>query len=133
MRILAVIQKNVSFIALLLALAALPLPAQEEKSEERLRFNIDYTRSRYSDSLSFCEFYALLPRKQLTYLPDGGSFKAEFKVTAEVFLQDSLVSSKIWKNVNHTDSLSTIESGQNLFFLNHFILSEGDYEMSLLI
>ncbi|HNS72331.1 MAG TPA: GWxTD domain-containing protein [bacterium] len=134
MRILAVIRSSVSFIALLLTFAALPLYAQDgTKSEERLRFNIDYTRSRYSDSLSYCEFYALLPRKQLTYLPDGEGFKAEFKVTAEVFLQDSLVASKIWKNVNHADTLSSVESGQNLFFLNHFILSDGEYEMSLQI
>ncbi|HOT96032.1 MAG TPA: GWxTD domain-containing protein [bacterium] len=119
-----------------LALAALLQPAagqETQKSEPQFRFNIDYARSYYSDSLTYCELYAVIPRKQLTYLQDQGRFKAEFKATAEVFRQDSLVGSKIWRNVNYVDSLADISGDQSLFCLNHFILPDGDYTLAFTI
>jgi GWxTD domain-containing protein len=128
------IRREVLRVILLLFVTFLPAAAQEAKqAESQFRFNIDYTRSLYSDTLTYFEFYAVLPRQQLTYVPDEGRFKAEFKVTAEVFLQDSLTASKIWRNVNYADSLGGIDAEQSLFCLNHFVLPEGGYDMALKI
>ena len=104
-----------------------------DKSESQFPISIDYARFQYSDSLTYFELYAAVPRRLLTYQPEQGRYKAEFKATAEVFLQDSLVAVKVWKNVNHVDSLSAIEAQQSLFCFNHFLLPVGDFEMSLQI
>ncbi|HNW59523.1 MAG TPA: GWxTD domain-containing protein [bacterium] len=134
MRLHSLIRERVSRIILVFMAAALPAIAQEaQETKANFRFNIDYTRAHYSDSLTYLEIYAVIPRRQLTYLPDQGRYKAEFKATAEVFLQDSLVSSKVWRNVNYADSLAQVSGEQSLFCLNHFILPDGDFEMSLRI
>ncbi len=119
-----------------LVLIALLVPAAGQETQEskpQFRFNLDYARSHYSDSLTYCELYAVVPRKQLSYLPEQGRYKAEFKATAEVFAQDSLVASKIWRNVNYADSLAGISGEQSLFCLNHFVLADGEYTIAFTI
>jgi GWxTD domain-containing protein len=134
MRFISVIRRAALCTGLSLLAVAFHLQAQEAaQAEPKFRFNIDYSRFHYSDSLTFCEFYASLPRHQLKFAPDQGRFKAEFKVTAEIYAQDSLVASKIWKNVNYADSLAAVSLDQSLFCLNHFILPDGSYEMALQI
>ena len=128
------VRKTVLWFGALLLTTTIGVQAQQaQQIEPQFRFNIDYSRFRYADTLTYVEFYAALPRQQLTFVPDQQRYKAEFKVTAEIFLQDSLVASKIWKNVNYADSLADIDADQSLFCLNHFVMPDGNYEMALQI
>ncbi len=112
-------------------IAAGSIRAQETSDKARFQFNVDYNRFRYSDSLTYLEFSASLLRSFLLYQPDAERFAGEFIVDARIYAKDSLVASKQWKNVNHVDSLAEINDTQRLFVLNHFLLPDGDYTMSV--
>ena len=132
------IVKNMAVV--ILALACLlyePAAGQSQtdpgKSTERLRFVVDYTRFRYTDSLMFVEFSASLERSMLKYVADGAKFRGEFLVTAELLAQDSVINRKIWKNVNQVDSLAELVEGQRLFCLNNFVLPAKPFKIRLTI
>ncbi len=128
---------NKSFVYFLLVLVALTNTltgwaqtetetADQAKTGPKLKFSVDYSRFRYSDSLNFLEFSASVDRSLLRYVPDGEKFKAEFIVTAEVIDRDSVVARKGWRNVNTIDSLAEIDMGQRLYAVNNFVLPPRD-------
>ncbi len=100
-------------------------------ANERLRFAVDCSRYRYSDSLMFVEFAASLDRSQLKYVADKAKFKGEFLVTADLLEQDSVINRKMWKNVNQVDSLAELGEGQRLFCLNSFVVPLKPHKIRL--
>lgn len=104
---------------------------QSQAAENKFQFTIDYSRFRYSDSLTYLELYAAIPRQPLAFLPHEGRFKAEYIARAEIFAGDSLYASKVWKSVNYAERIEEVNPDQILFCLNYFILPPGQYEASL--
>ncbi|HPI71953.1 MAG TPA: GWxTD domain-containing protein [bacterium] len=100
---------------------------------QNLHFVADYSQFRYSDSLMYVEFSASVDREMLVYIADGGRFKGEFLVTAELLQQDSVVSRKMWRNVNQVDSLAEIVPGQKLYCMNSFVVSPQPSRIRLTI
>ena len=113
--------------------AILSSAQQTPQQEPQIPFTLDASQFRFSESQTFLEFYAALPRSALTYVPDGDQFIAEFIVTAEILKQQELVDSKKWRNLNHVDSLKHISDLQRLHCVNNFILNPGDYQLSVKI
>jgi GWxTD domain-containing protein len=130
-----------TIVVVLLAVMSLSGKPAAENSQERkpvrqadkLRFVVDYTRFRYSDSLMYVEFSASVERSMLKYSADGAKFRGEFIATAELVEQDSVVGRKSWKNVNLVDSLSEIMVGQRLYCMNNFVLPHKPYKIRLKI
>jgi GWxTD domain-containing protein len=105
--------------------------ADQGKAVPKLKFTVDHSRFRYSDSLTFVEFTASLDRSQLRYIPDGNQFKSEFIITAEVVDRDSVIGRKAWRNVNSVDSLTHIGEGQRLYAINNFVLPPKETRIRL--
>ena len=106
---------------------------QEQTKVPAIPFTLDASQFRYSDTQTYLEFCAALPRSVLTYVPDGEQFVAEFIVTAEIVKDDSVIGVKKWRNINHVDSLKHITDQQRLHCINNFILDQGDYNLRLTI
>lgn len=105
--------------------------ADKAKAVPKLKFSVDYSRFRYSDSLTFVEFSTSIDRSLLRYIADVNKFKAEFIVTAEVVLKDSVIGRKAWKNVNTVDSLTQLAEGQRLYAINNFVLPQKETRIRL--
>ncbi len=124
-----------SLLALLLAVLCFPtaVSAQEPDTvavEEHIRFNVDYAGYRSTDNRIYLETYISLVRSDLTYVAtEENRFRAAFNVTVDALVDDKVVDSKSWNNVNIADSLSAISEGQQLFTLTYFDLEEGEYAL----
>ncbi|MDZ7725264.1 MAG: GWxTD domain-containing protein [candidate division KSB1 bacterium] len=99
--------------------------------ESEFFLNLDWTRFRGNDSLTYFEFSGAVSRNLPTYQQENDRYSGEFIVDAAVFQHDSLIERKIWRNVDHVDSLSQVQSDKMLSFINHFFLSPGNYQLSL--
>lgn len=95
--------------------------------ERKLNFYVDFSRLKYTDSLTYVEFPIDLFRDQLEFIADGEQYKAEYLVTAEVTENDSVVQRKHWRNVDHCASLEDISASQRLYNKNYFLLPDGKY------
>jgi GWxTD domain-containing protein len=120
------------FFGLISAQNGISQPNEAEKEDEtELKFRLDYTRFRASDSLVYLEFYTSLPRSALTYVPEDERLRADFITTAQVLQGDSVIASKQWRNVNYADSLAEVQKEHLLFSQNHFTLNEGNYNLKV--
>ncbi|MBN2103679.1 GWxTD domain-containing protein [bacterium] len=97
-------------------------------NEKKLNFYVNYSRFKYSDSLTYVEYPIDLMRDQLEFVEDeDAEYKAEYLVTAEIIQDDSVIQRKHWRNVDHCASRDDITPTQHLYNKNYFLLPEGDY------
>jgi GWxTD domain-containing protein len=69
-------------------------------------------------------------RNDLTYVAtEDGRFQAAFNVTVDAIVDDEVVDSRSWNNVNTADSLAAIAEGHQLFTLTYFDLEAGEYTL----
>lgn len=95
-------------------------------------FHMDYSRFRYSDSLTYLEYSIDLPLDQLQFVEsDSGGYRAEYRIITKIMQQDSLIQEKNWKNEERCHSLDEITSAKRLYHRNYFLLAKGGYRFRL--
>ncbi|MBN2417312.1 GWxTD domain-containing protein [bacterium] len=111
--------------------SALCLTAQTNDREE-LRADLDYARFDAQNDWSYVEIYFSFAREQFAYVPESGTYTAQFQVTLEFFENDSSVSDLEWRNVDRIDSLGAVK-GQRLYDQCSVFLRPGMYLMKVRI
>lgn len=122
-----------ALLACVLAFTIAGTLSAQVDSTQVFDFSFDYSRFFYRDSITYLEVFASLPRNVLTYVEDEGRYVGKFQTTAEIIQGDSVLQQKIWNNVNYADSLGEISASQQLFCLNSFSLTPGEYKLRLRI
>lgn len=100
---------------------------QRTMTPDQFNFEFDIGLFRAQDDFILMELYYSIFRTHLEFVPDENQWRADFRLTAEIILNDSLLASDQWQNVDFVDSLSQIKPGQKLFGLGYFALKPGDY------
>jgi GWxTD domain-containing protein len=118
-------------LTLLFLLVTIPARSQTGSRENDFKFYFDINRYHYSDSLTYLEFYADLDRGQLEYVPHENGYRAEYIVTAELYIGDSTFSEKKWTNQDMVDSLAQVEKGQRLFCQNYFLVPPDSFDFRI--
>jgi GWxTD domain-containing protein len=123
----------IKMFLVILWLSNLSIAQQLSPQEPQIPFILDACQFRYSEDMTFLEFYAAIPRTALTYVPDGDQFIAEFIVTAEIVKDNTVIDSKKWRNLNHVDSLKHVSDLQRLHAINSFIVKPGPCSLRVII
>jgi len=105
--------------ALITVLIFVPAWAQEGEETKApgkipLYISSDYAQFRMQDSLTFVEYYITLARANLTFVPDGERFKAEFMLDAKVRNRVVIIR----KLINHATIKTKEKTTNNNFFIN---------------
>ena len=118
--------------ALLASLAGVPpaLP-QTEQARRALQFDVDFARFRTNSEFVYLEVYYALFRNQLRFVKDGNKhrFRADFRITTQIYRGDSLIVQDNIQNVSYADKLKDITSSQQLTNLSKFIIKKGNYTL----
>jgi len=96
-------------------------------SPERFDFGFDICRFRAQHDFTLLELYYSIFRDCLKFVPEEGRLKATFILKAEIWQNDSLLTTDQWTNLSYVDSLNQITPGQKLFGLGYFAVKPGNY------
>jgi GWxTD domain-containing protein len=102
-------------------------------TDKNFTFTYDYNRFRYSDSLIYVEYYIVVYRDILKFMPQENDFVAEFISATEVWQNDSLIYAQKILNRNSVDSLEQVQSNQRIYSAHSFALAPGDYQVKISI
>lgn len=119
-------------LVICLIIFANPVIAQD-LIPEQFNFSFDYAKFKGHEDYIYLESYFSIFRNNLQYIEFGDKFKAEFSIEVNFYIEDSLVLSRTWGNVNYVDSLKEIEGFQKLFSVNHFQLKPANYKLTALV
>ncbi len=121
-------------LAFVLAMAPKVRCAEADSVRAPLQFTVDFARFRAPGERTFLETYISLPRSTLTYVPTGdGRLRGEFLVDALLLSGADTVAHRLWRNINHADSLAETQGAYSLFTVGQFNVPKADYRMDLLV
>ncbi len=121
-------------LAFVLAMAPKVRCAEADSVRAPLQFTVDFARFRAPGERTFLETYISLPRSTLTYVPTGdGRLRGEFLVDALLLSGADTVAHRLWRNINHADSLAETQGAYSIFTVGQFNVPKADYRMDLLV
>ena len=121
------------FISIFFCQSFRALAQDSTGTDKNFTFTYDYNRFRYSDSLVYVEYYIVVYRDILKYMPQENNYVAEFISAAEVWQSDSLVYTQKMLNRNSVDSLEQIRDNQRIYSANRFAQAPGNYQVKISI
>jgi len=120
-------KKCFAFTVILILLLSVQLYGQDV-SDGTIPVSMDFAQFRASDGWVYLELYFSFPREGVEYLEKDNRFISNQNIEVDLFLNDSLITTKSWKEIDQVDSLGQIRKGQ---FLNNqvsFYIQPGMYE-----
>jgi GWxTD domain-containing protein len=115
------------------AFASLPSASAKDEAQNRLVLSLDYAQFRASDQRSYLEIYYALPQSELGYVPNSaGGFSCQVVLALQIFHQETLWASKLWKIEKAVKDTAEISADLQLVDMLRYILEKpGSYRMSL--
>jgi len=114
---------------IMLALVSPSWTEAQSISGGQIPFDIDIATFRAQKDWSYLEVYLSVPRNKLSHDESDGMFVASYEIEVNIYLNDSLVTQKQWRNVDRAASLDQITGSQYLYGQAAFYLKEGRYKL----
>ena len=127
-----------SVVVMLCSIVLLVIASVPCYSENDLLLKLDAAQFRNADNESYLEIYYSLPEVAVTYIEDSESgYKYSILMSLEVYMEDSLWASKLWKLENVVPDISDIattekdKSKQIVDIIRYSIDKPGKYTIKL--
>lgn len=106
--------------------------AQNDRGDD-IPISVDIARFQSSDNWTLLEIYFSFLREELEYIQVDDQFQATYSAEANIFLNDSLLTTKGWKEIDTVDSLGQIRKGQHMNNLFGFYIQPGEFKVQVKI
>ncbi|MCD6118205.1 GWxTD domain-containing protein [bacterium] len=116
-----------SLVFILITVFIPTLLLSQGTSQKKSGLFTDYAQFKASKGYSYVEIYFSIPRNKLGHVFNGKQYSAELEIEVQIFLKDSLLIKKKWRNQESVSSLDEIHEGQTYNTQTAFYLKQGAY------